>query len=163
MSSSSVFGKHENKDLFARLTTVFSAASFLVPLSFCYTHTEHHDQCNCLSSFLTLLKDCWAGLEKTTHMVVGIGISIVRSLSLVLGNHSGCPWLVDFPISQIDILIRKLWSHFLLLSCENIPDCLLWMGWSGLRFWYHCSRIIPNLTEAKSAEKPELWTLDKCL
>lgn len=149
-----IFAKQENKASSTESASFISLWSpscprLFVTLTF---STPILDQCSCFLLW-TLHASCWPHLEKT-HVCADRCPYKVGSLSLIPGNYSVCPWLIDFPFptSTYDV---ALVSHSLLMPCDSVSDYLLWVEPSVLRVSSHHLRIMPNPTKAKSTQNPE--------
>lgn len=127
-----------------------------------------------MDAFVVFFETCtWAaGLcRRKTHGYAHQCPYKVGILSLTLGNHSVCPWLIDFPISHVSVWYENCES-FSSSAMRRVPDYLLWVEWTALRVCYHHLRIMPSPTKASQPGKliihicvylTLLWTLDKYL
>lgn len=86
-------------------------------------------------------------------------------LSLILGNRSMCPWLIDFLISHINMWYENydliLFSYHVkcpgLLALSGLTRHEIPVCWFPNMFAHVCHplRVMLILTEAKPTEKPE--------
>lgn len=139
---------------------VLSASKFLMPFSIILTLiTSIMDWYNgvlCWTAELCWRKPC--GCVNNSSCKAGL-------LSLILGNHSVCPWLIDFLISHINMWYEScdliLFSYHVkcpgLLALSGLMRHEILVCWFPNMFAYVCHpfRVMPILTEAKPTEKPE--------
>lgn len=97
----------QKQELTARLTSVLSASNFPVPLSFCYTHSEHHESVQLLVFFEPCIRAAEPGGRKPRTWLCGL-VSLQLEVFITGTWQSFCvSLLLDFPISLINMGYEK--------------------------------------------------------